>query len=215
MHWILTYNDSRFEINISLQPCNWLFEYELLKRENNKSTKIFSKASIDILCLDKTKFDSSFIETQFKINGYQHPPIRRDRNSKVVVKLYLSGRVLSQKAYKIKTKTAETSQTKQGAFFWHIARQSLIKTTFSMKFQICWTNFPISTSHLYDLNDVFNGENLVKEIACFKSNRGTLIDIILTNKTRSYKKARNFVTSISHCNKLILTILWGTKNCYL
>lgn len=87
----------RVKINISLQPCNWLFEYELLKRENNKSTEILPKAPIDILCLDKTKFDSSFIDAQFKINGYQQPPIRRDRNSKVVVKLHLSGRVLSQK----------------------------------------------------------------------------------------------------------------------
>ena len=112
MHWILTYNDSRFEINMSLQPCNWLFEYELLKRENNKSTKIFSKAPIDILCLDKTKFDSSFIETQFKINGYQHPPIRRDRNSKVVVKLYLSGRVLSQKGV-LKLKLKQLKHLKQ------------------------------------------------------------------------------------------------------
>lgn len=82
-----------------------------------------------------------------------------------------------------------------------------------MKFQIRWTNFPISTSHLYDLNDVSNGENLVKEFTCFKSNRGTLIDIILTNKTRSYKKTQNFVTSISDCNKLILaTLSWSLRN---
>ena len=40
------------------------------------------KASIDILCVDKTKLDASFPDHQFKISGYQFPPIRRDRNSK-------------------------------------------------------------------------------------------------------------------------------------
>ena len=40
------------------------------------------KASIYILCVDKTKLDASFPDHQFKISGYQFPPIRRDRNSK-------------------------------------------------------------------------------------------------------------------------------------
>ena len=40
------------------------------------------EASIDILCVDKTKLDASFPDHQFKISGYQFPPVRRDRNSK-------------------------------------------------------------------------------------------------------------------------------------
>ena len=44
--------------------------------------EILSKASIYILCVDKTKLDASFPDHQFKISGYQFPPIRRDLNSK-------------------------------------------------------------------------------------------------------------------------------------
>ena len=34
------------------------------------------------LYIDKTKLDTSFPNDQFKIEGYQFPPFRRDRNSK-------------------------------------------------------------------------------------------------------------------------------------
>ena len=43
---------------------------------------VLSKDSIDILCVDETKLGASFPDHQFKISGYQFPPIRRDRNSK-------------------------------------------------------------------------------------------------------------------------------------
>ena len=39
-------------------------------------------APINILCVNETKLDSSFSDHQFKIEGYQFPPFRRDRNSK-------------------------------------------------------------------------------------------------------------------------------------
>ena len=44
--------------------------------------EILRKTKIDVLCIDKTKLDSSFPNHQFKTEGYQFPPLRRDRNSK-------------------------------------------------------------------------------------------------------------------------------------
>ena len=35
-----------------------------------------------MLCIDETKLDSSFPDHEFKIEGYQFPHLRRDRNSK-------------------------------------------------------------------------------------------------------------------------------------
>ena len=35
---------------------------------------ICKKASVDILCIDETKIDSSFPDSQFYIEGYQFPP---------------------------------------------------------------------------------------------------------------------------------------------
>ena len=44
--------------------------------------EVLIKAKLDVLCVDKTKLDASFLDHQFKIEGYQFPPLRRDRNSK-------------------------------------------------------------------------------------------------------------------------------------
>ena len=36
---------------------------------------------MEIVCIDETKLDDSFPDQQFKIEGYQFPPFRRDRNN--------------------------------------------------------------------------------------------------------------------------------------
>ena len=44
--------------------------------------EVLMKVNLDVLCIGKTKLDSSFPDHQFKIEGYQFPPLRTDRNSK-------------------------------------------------------------------------------------------------------------------------------------
>ena len=52
-----------------------------------------------------------------------------------------------------------------------------------------------SSNHLSDVKDVFNLTNLVKKPTCFKSQDGTLINLILTNRPRSLKlQAKNLKT---------------------
>ena len=58
-----------------------------------------------------------------------------------------------------------------------------------------------------DLNDSFSLTKLVTDSACFKSNKGTLIDLMLTNKAKSFYKSHSFVTGLSDCHKLIVSIL--------
>ena len=43
--------------------------------------EILKKTKIDVLCIDEAKLDSSFPNHEFKIEGYQFPPLKRDRNS--------------------------------------------------------------------------------------------------------------------------------------
>ena len=42
--------------------------------------EICHQAPIDIICIDGTKLDSSYLDSQFHIDGYQFPPFRRDRS---------------------------------------------------------------------------------------------------------------------------------------
>ena len=54
-----------------------------------------------------------------------------------------------------------------------------------------------SSNHLSDLNDTFSLTNLVTDSTCFKSNKGSLIDLMLTNKPKSFYKSHSFVTGLS------------------
>ena len=38
------------------------------------------KTEVDILCINETKIDPSYPESQFHIDGYQFPPFHKDRN---------------------------------------------------------------------------------------------------------------------------------------
>ena len=64
-----------------------------------------------------------------------------------------------------------------------------------------------SSNHLSDLNDTFSLTNLVTDSTCFRLNKGTLIDLMLTNKPKSFYKSHSFVTGLSDCHKLIVSIL--------
>ena len=64
-----------------------------------------------------------------------------------------------------------------------------------------------SSNHLSDLNDTFSLTNLVTESTCFKSNKGGLIGLMLTNKPKSFYKSHSFVTGLSDCHKLIVSVL--------
>ena len=64
------------------------------------------------------------------------------------------------------------------------------------------------SNHLSDLNDAFSLINLGTDSTCFKSNKGSLIDLMLTNKPKSfYKSHHSFVTGLSDCHKLIVSFL--------
>ena len=56
---------------------------------------------------------------------------------------------------------------------------------------------------LEELRDTFNLPNLVKSETCFMNNHKSTIDLILTNKPRSFKITNVTETGVSDCHKLI------------
>ena len=65
-------------------------------------------------------------------------------------------------------------------------------------------------SHFSDLKDTYNLSNLVTLTICFKSSRGTLLDVLLTNKPKSFQKTFVCETGLSDCHKLVATIFRST-----
>ena len=55
--------------------------------------------------------------------------------------------------------------------------------------------------------DIFSFKNLIKDKTCFTHNHQSSIDIILTNKPRSFQKTSCFELGVSDCHKLVMTTL--------
>ena len=51
-----------------------------LRNKINDLRKIGRKTQIHVICIDETKLNESFPDTQFYIKGYQHPAFRKDSN---------------------------------------------------------------------------------------------------------------------------------------
>ena len=68
--------------------------------------------------------------------------------------------------------------------------------------------------YLSDLCSTFSLKNIVTGKTCFKKTTSTSIDILLTNRPRSFLKTGIFETGLSDHHKLILSIFFtdSTKN---
>ena len=60
---------------------------------------------------------------------------------------------------------------------------------------------------LEEFCDTFNLKNLVKSETCFMNNHKSTIDLILTNKPRSFQITNATETGVSDCHKLITTFM--------
>ena len=60
-------------------------------------------------------------------------------------------------------------------------------------------------SHFSDLKDTYNLSKLVKSATCFKYSKGTLLDVLLTNKPIGFQKSFACETGLSDCHKLVAT----------
>ena len=61
-------------------------------------------------------------------------------------------------------------------------------------------------SHMSDLCDSFSLSNLVNGVTCVKSQNGTSIDVMLTNRPRSFHNTSLIETDLSDCHKMIVSV---------
>ena len=194
--------------------------------------EVLIKAKLDVLCVDEAKLDASFPDHQFKIEGYQFPPLRKDRISKGVGKLvFIREGFIVKQMKKFETTNAETicldlviakkkwcilfayrpPNTNKDKFFEEIFT-SLNKMLVSYDNIVLAGDLNIdklnscsdSSNHLSDMKDL---SNLIKEPTCFRSQNGTLLDLILTNRPRNFMKSQVFELGLSDCHKLVCSIL--------
>ena len=64
-----------------------------------------------------------------------------------------------------------------------------------------------TSKHLKDFSDTFSLTNLINTATCTKSSLGTAIDIMLTNRPRSFQHTCAVTTGLSDFHKLIVSCL--------
>ena len=187
------------------------------------------------MCIDETKLDETFPDAQFMIENYQFPPLKRDRNKKGIGKMvFIMKELLAKRLEDFETKSTETicielliSKRKWCIIFtyrppkYNVFFQELSKTVSQAinKYHILvagdlnidvYGSIGLNGNHLSELVDTYNLTNLVKTPTCFKTTRGTLLVVLLTNKPNSLQKTGVCETGLSDCHNMVFTIFRST-----
>ena len=64
-----------------------------------------------------------------------------------------------------------------------------------------------TNNYLSDFIDTYSLINIVYPKTCFKTLNGTLFNLMLTNKPKSFCKTYNIEAGLSDCHKMIVTFL--------
>ena len=218
-------------------PFNPLIGYLNINFLDHKADSLreFLKISpLEIICVDEMKLDNSFPDQQFKIEDFQFPPFRRDRNKfgggKIV---YVKDGLIANRLTEFETAESETIyleltisnkkwflmfvyrppyESNKEIFFEEITN-TLDKAInkYGNIFVAGDFNIDISSmekdrnNYLHDFLDNFSLQNIVNLNTCFKSVSGTILDIMLTNRPRCFQKTSTVTTGVSDCHKMVVT----------
>ena len=173
---------------------------------------------LDIFGITETKLDDSFPHEQFKIDDFKH--VRQDRNSHgggimVYVRDTIPHRFNKGTFAGIDCVNVELSMKKKKWNIMFIYRPPCIsETTFcDFMFDACENvlqsadNLNVfigdmncnmfKPNKLIDICDIFGLTNVIKDATCFKGETPTLVDVILTNKPRSFSDSFNIDLGVS------------------
>ena len=187
--------------------------------------KFLIQDKIDILILQETKIDHTFPVNRFMMDGYS-PPFRRDRTC-------MGGGILVYIKDNIPAKILNVSETIEGMFIELSLKCNkwLLFCTYNPSGQCSREYFTELEKEIevyltkYDrilLIGDFNQEetdpnmsnfmvnyglsNIVKDKTCFKNpNNPSCIDLILTNKPRSFQHTTTFDIGLSDFHRMVLT----------
>ncbi len=187
--------------------------------------------NVDVLTVAETKIDGTFTTSQFLLDGFSKP-IRFDRNRHgggllIYVREGVPFKELS--VYKppndIECGIIEISLKKQKWVLFSIYRPPSQSEKYffeeigkgldfySSKYEsICLIgdfNCEPKENIVSDFMDSYNLSNLVKSPTCFKSDSPRCIDLILTNRKRSFQNTVAVHTGLSDFHAMIVTVLKG------
>ena len=190
----------------------------------------FIQRNLDILLVSETKIDESFPSAQFKIPGFATPfrydkssnsgglllYVRKDIPSKLIkfensndnIQLLFTEINLFKKTWLIGC----SYNPHKSMISSHLTVLSLCLDKFTQQYEniILMGDYNCDPNHteMADFCEVYGLKNLVKEPTCFKSmEKPTLIDLILTNKPKSFQRTINVESGLSDFHKMTVTVM--------
>ena len=190
----------------------------------------FIQGNLDILLISETKIDESFPSAQFIIPGFSTPfrydksndsgglllYVRKDipakiikfENSKDNIQLLFTEINLFKKTWLIGC----SYNPHKSMISSHLTVLSLCLDKFTQQYEniILMGDYNCDPNHteMADFCEIYGLKNLVKEPTCFKSvEKPTLIDLILTNKPKSFQRTINVESGLSDFHKMTVTVM--------
>ena len=216
--------------NLHLKNVNHIIRAQLnINSTRNKfeSLKEIVSTNVDILLICETELDPSFPRPQFHIHGFGEP-YRFDRNGK-------GGGILLYIRDDIPSKLIESKMTIEGLFVeinlrkkkWLLfCSYNPKKSLISNHLQEIGNNLDLLLSKfdnyllmgdfnsepneptISDFCQIYNTKNIIKEKTCFKNRENsTCIDLILTNRPRSFQDSTVVETGLSGFHKMCVTVM--------
>ena len=193
-------------------------------RNKSESLQHIINKNIDVLLISETKIDSSFTSAQFHLEGYA-TPYRLDRNAN-------GGGILLYIREDIPSKLLNTDLSIEG-FFVEISlrkKKWLLCSSYNPKKNLItnhlncigrnldsqlgqYENFILmgdfnvepNDANMIDFCQIYGCKNIVKDKTCFKN--PTCIDLIITNRPKSFQESQVIETGLSDFHKMSLTVM--------
>ena len=188
--------------------------------------------NVDILLISETKLNETFPENQFIIHGF-HPPYRRDRDDKgdkgggllLYLRDYIPSRKINVKfdpiieaivieinLKKKKWLIISSYNPHKSMIHNHLKSISMQLDEFYKRYEniiiIGDFNSEICEDSMNEFCCLYNLKSLVNKPTCFKNpDHPSCIDLILTNKWRSFQNTSIIETGLSDFHKLTLTVM--------
>ena len=187
---------------------------------------LLAQTGTELLAVSETKLSENFPDAQFYVNGYNFPSYRRDRNTNggglmvFTKKDLITRRIKELESTKIQIISLESTVSKRKLIIFSVHRPPKTNfETFFSELNICldkatWTyenivllgDINIDTedekvkgrTKLSEFCDIFDLENLIKGSTCDTIRyTSRCIDVIMTNKKRSFKNSCTVATGIN------------------
>ena len=196
-------------------------------RNKFESLQHMINKNIDVLLISETKIDSSFPSAQFHLEGYA-TPYRLDRNAN-------GGGILLYIREDIPSKLLNTDLSIEGFFVEIRLRKKkwLLCSSYNPKKNLIanhlkcigrnldsqlgqYENFILmgdfnvepNDANMKDFCQIYGCRNIVKDKTCFKNPiNPTCIDLIITNRPKSFQESEVIETRLSDFHKMSLTVM--------